>query len=96
MGSELRQTDTVDYSWASPDQTLEHADAATAGRARGLRVEHGRGDVLRGIEQFTGLRTLEVVVEAPLDLAPLGLLALPRLLTPLGLDCIVELDCTPA
>ncbi len=72
MASALRQTDTVAYSWTSPEDPLEHADPATAGRARGLRVEHGRGDVLRGIEQFTGLRLLEVVVEAPLDLAPLG------------------------
>ena len=74
----LKRTDTASYTWASRDQTLEHADPATAARVRRLRVGHAPPGVLRGIERFTGLRVLEVIGDAPLDLAPLcaGLLEL--------------------
>lgn len=75
MGSELRQTDTASYTWTSKELTLEHADPATAASAQALRVEHAPPGVLRGIEQFTGLGVLEVIADAPLDLAPLCLCA---------------------
>jgi len=58
----LKQTDTASYERASRKQALEHADPATAARVRGLRIEHAPPGVLRGIEQFTGLRVLEVTL----------------------------------
>lgn len=67
----LKQTDTMSYTWTSRELTLEHADPATAARAGSLRVAHAPPGVLRGIERFTELGVLEVIVDAPLDLSPL-------------------------
>ncbi len=71
MASALKRTDTASYTWASRELTLEHADPATAARAGELRVEHAPPGVLRGIERFTGLGVLQVIADAPLDLAAL-------------------------
>ncbi len=66
----LKQTDTASYEWASRKQALEHADPATAARVQLLRLDHAPPGVLRGIEQFTGLGVLQVIVDTPLDLSP--------------------------